>query len=39
MYVAGELSDSGYIGRKIRKFRTDKFDTCNKQKFRLLQLM
>ena len=25
--------------QKIRKFRTDKFDTCNKRKFWLMQLM
>ena len=26
-------TDPGYMSRKIRKFRTDKFDTCNKRKF------
>ena len=26
-------SDPGYMSRKIRKFRTDKFDTRNKRKF------
>ena len=28
-----------YMSRKIRKFRTDKFDTWNKRKFWLMQLM
>ena len=28
-----------YMSRKIRKFRTDNFDTCNKRKFCLMQLM
>ena len=32
-------SDPGYMSRKIRKFRTDKFDTWHKRKFWLLQLM
>ena len=27
------ISDPGYMSRKIGKFRTDKFDTCNKRKF------
>ena len=27
------VSDPGYMSRKIRKFRTDKFDTFNKRKF------
>ena len=25
------LTDPGYMSRKIQKFRTDKFDTCNKR--------
>ena len=32
-------SDPVYMSRKIRKFRTDKFDTWNKRKFCLMQLM
>ena len=32
-------SDPVYMSRKIRKFRTDKFDTWNKRKFWLMQLM
>ena len=32
-------SDPVYMSRKNRKFRTDKFDTWNKQKFWLIQLM
>ena len=31
--------DPVYMSRKIRKFRTDKFDTWNKRKFWLMQLM
>ena len=31
--------DPGYMSRKIRKFRTDKFGTWNKRKFWLMQLM
>ena len=31
--------DPGYISRKIRKFRTDKFDRWNKRKFWLMKLM
>ena len=34
-----ETVDPGYMSRKIRKFRTDKFDTWNKRKFWLMQLM
>ena len=30
---ADEVSDPGYMSRKIRKFRTDKFDTFNEWKF------
>ena len=26
-------NDPGYMSRKIRKIRTDKFDSCNKRKF------
>ena len=33
------ISDPVYMSRKIRKFRTDKFDTWNKRKFWLMQLM
>ena len=36
---ASEVSDDAYLSRKIRKFRTDKFDTWNKRKFWLMQLM
>ena len=32
-------TDTVYMSRKIRKFRTDKFDTWNKRKFWLMQLM
>ena len=32
-------ADPGCISRKIQKFRTDKFDTRNKRKIRLMQLM
>ena len=31
--------DPVYMSRKIRKFRTDKFDTWNKRRFWLMQLM
>ena len=31
--------DSGYMNRKIRKFRTEKIDTWNKRKFWLMQPM
>ena len=30
---ASQYVDPGYMSRKIRKFRTDKFDTRNKRKF------
>ena len=33
------IIDPVYMSRKIRKFRTDKFDTWNKRKFWLMQLM
>ena len=33
------ITDPVYMSRKIRKFRTDKFDTWNKRKFWLMQLM
>ena len=32
-------TDPGYMNRKSRKFRTDKFSTWNKQNFWLMQLM
>ena len=28
-FVSGPVGDPVYMSRKIRKFRTDKFDTCN----------
>ena len=31
--VRGGVSDPGYMSRKLRKFRTDKIDTLNKQMF------
>ena len=33
------VNGSGYMSRKIRKFRTDKFDMCNKHKFWLMWLI
>ena len=30
---AERVDDPGYMSRKIRKFRTDKFDTKNNRKF------
>ena len=33
------VTDPVYMSRKIRKFRTDKFDTWNKRNFWLMQLM
>ena len=32
-WASGCVSDARCMSRKIRKFRTDKFDTCNKQKY------
>ena len=32
-HVTGSVGDPGYMSRKIRKFKTDKFDTRNKRKF------
>ena len=37
--VLGQRYDPVYMSRKIRKFRTDKFDMWNKRKFWLMQLM
>ena len=41
MAAAGRarITDRGYMSRKIQTFRTDKFDTWNKRKFWVMQLM
>ena len=33
---SASAGDPVYMSRKVRKFRTDKFDTCNKRKFCLM---